>query len=150
MKHKIGFNALSRNNAERKALKRNMVTSLFRFERIETTKQKAKEVQRLAEKMITRAKVDSVHNRRLTSEVLFDEAVVNKLFTEIAPLYAEVNGGYTRIIKTQSRLGDAADMAILELTKKTEKPEKKAEKEAKKEEKAPAKKAEKKAEKAEN
>ena len=134
MKHKIGFNALSRNNAERKALKRNMVTSLFRYERIETTKAKAKEVQRLAEKMITRAKVDNVHNRRLTSAVLFDEAVVNKLFTEIAPLYADVNGGYTRIIKTQNRLGDAAEMAILELTKKTEKPEKKA-KDKKKEDK---------------
>ena len=134
MKHKIGFNALSRNNAERKALKRNMVTSLFRYERIETTKAKAKEVQRLAEKMITRAKVDNVHNRRLTSAVLYDEAVVNKLFTEIAPLYADVNGGYTRIIKTQNRLGDAAEMAILELTKKTEKPEKKA-KDKKKEDK---------------
>jgi len=136
MKHKIGFNALSRNSAERKALMRNMVTSLFRFERIETTSAKAKEVRRLAEKMITRAKVDNVHNRRLTSAVLFDEAVVNKLFTEIAPLYADVNGGYTRIVKTQSRLGDAADMAILELTKKTAKVEKKAAKEAKKEEKA--------------
>ena len=139
MKHRIGFNALSRNNAERKALKRNMVTSLFRFERIETTKAKAKEVQRMAEKMITRAKVDNVHNRRLTSAVLFDEAVVNKLFTEIAPLYADVNGGYTRIIKTQNRLGDAAEMAILELTKKTEKPEKKA-KDNKKEDKKAAKK----------
>lgn len=134
MKHKIGFNALSRTSAERKALKRNMVTSLFRYERIETTKAKAKEVQRLAEKMITRAKVDNVHTRRLTSAILFDEAVVNKLFTEIAPLYADVHGGYTRIIKTSNRLGDAADMAILELTKKTEKPEKKAK--AKKEEKA--------------
>lgn len=134
MKHKIGFNALSRTSAERKALKRNMVTSLFRYERIETTKAKAKEFQRLAEKMITRAKVDNVHNRRLTSAILFDEAVVNKLFTEIAPLYADVHGGYTRIIKTSNRLGDAADMAILELTKKTEKPEKKAK--AKKEEKA--------------
>ena len=133
MKHKIGFNALSRTSAERKALKRNMVTSLFRYERIETTKAKAKEVQRLAEKMITRAKVDNVHNRRLTSAILFDEAVVNKLFTEIAPLYADVHGGYTRIIKTANRLGDAAEMAILELTKKTEKPEKKSK--AKKEEK---------------
>ena len=134
MKHKIGFNALSRTSAERKALKRNMVTSLFRYERIETTKAKAKEVQRLAEKMITRAKVYNVHNRRLTSAILFDEAVVNKLFTEIAPLYADVHGGYTRIIKTSNRLGDAAEMAILELTKKTEKPEKKSK--AKKEEKA--------------
>lgn len=132
MRHKYGFNALSRNSAERKALKRNLVTSLFRFEKIETTKAKAKEVQRLAEKMITRAKVDSVHNRRLTSAVLFDEAVVNKLFTEIAPLYADVHGGYTRIVKTANRLGDAADMAILELTKKVEKKDAKA---AKKEEK---------------
>ena len=139
MKHRIGFNALSRNNAERKALKRNMVTSLFRFERIETTKAKAKEVQRMAEKMITRAKVDNVHNRRLTAAILYDEAVVNKLFTEIAPLYADVNGGYTRIIKTTNRLGDAAEMAILELTKKTEKPEKKA-KDNKKEDKKAAKK----------
>ncbi|MCR4676984.1 MAG: 50S ribosomal protein L17 [Sphaerochaetaceae bacterium] len=128
MRHKYGFNALSRNSAERKALKRNLVTSLFRFERIETTKAKAKEVQRLAEKMITRAKVDSVHNRRLTSAVLFDEAVVNKLFTEIAPLYADVHGGYTRIIKTANRLGDAADMAILELTKKPEKKDAKSDK----------------------
>ena len=126
MKHRIGFHALSRTNAERKTLKRNMVTSLFRFERIETTKAKAKEVQRLAEKMITRAKVDNVHNRRLTSAILYDEAVVNKLFTEIAPLYADVNGGYTRIIKTGRRFNDAAEMAILELTKKTEKSEKKA------------------------
>lgn len=126
MKHKIGFNALSRKSAERKALKRNMVTSLFRYERIETTKAKAKEIQRAAEKLITRAKVDSVHNRRIVSANLFDEAVVNKLFTEIAPLFAEVNGGYTRIIKTASRLNDSAEMAILELTKKTEKPEKKA------------------------
>lgn len=133
MKHRIGFNALSRKNAERKALKRSMVTSLFRFEKIKTTQAKAKEVRRLAKKMITRAKVDNVHNRRLTSAMLFDEAVVNKLFTEIAPLYADVNGGYTRIIKTANRLGDAAEMAILELTKKTEKPEKKAK--AKKEEK---------------
>jgi large subunit ribosomal protein L17 len=151
MKHKIGFNALSRNGAERKALLRNMVTSLFRFERIETTAAKAKEVRRLAEKMITRAKVDNVHNRRLTSAVLFDEAVVNKLFTEIAPLYADVNGGYTRIVKMQSRLGDAADMVILELTKKTEKKDaKEAKKEAKTEkktEKKSEKKSEKKAEK---
>ena len=126
MKHKIGFNALNRRTAERKALKRNMVTSLFRYEKIETTKAKAKEVQRLAEKLITRAKVDSVHNRREVSKTLYDEAMVNKLFTEIAPLYKDVNGGYTRVIKTSYRLNDAAEMAILELTKKTVKPEKKA------------------------
>jgi len=126
MKHKIGFNALNRRTAERKALKRNMVTSLFRYEKIETTKVKAKEVQRLAEKLVTRAKVDSVHNRREVARTIYDEAIVNKLFTEIAPLYKDVNGGYTRVIKTDYRLNDSAEMAILELTKKTAKPEKKA------------------------
>ncbi len=131
MKHRIGFNALSRNRAERKALKRNMVTSLFRYEKIETTLAKAKEVSRVAEKMITRAKDDTTHNRRLTASVLYDDAIVDKLFKEIAPLYLETNGGYTRIIKTQYRNGDSAEMAILELTKKTEKPEK--EKKAKQE-----------------
>lgn len=124
MKHRIGFNALSRNSAERKALKRNMVTSLFRYEKIETTVAKAKEVRRLAEKLITRAKTDSVHNRRIASSVLYDEAVEDKLFKEIAPLFIDINGGYTRIIKTQYRNGDAADMAVLELTKKTEKADK--------------------------
>ena len=124
MKHRIGFNALSRNSAERKALKRNMVTSLFRYEKIETTVAKAKEVRRLAEKLITRAKTDSVHNRRIASSVLYDEAVVDKLFKEIAPLFIDINGGYTRIIKTQYRNGDAADMAVLELTIKTEKADK--------------------------
>ena len=118
MKHKIGFNALSRNASHRKAMKRNMVTSLFRYERIETTKAKALEVRRMAEKMITRAKSDSVHNRRLIARDISDKAVLNKLFTEIAPLFAERNGGYTRILKTGNRLGDAAEMVILELVEK--------------------------------
>ena len=123
MKHRIGFNALSRNNAERKALKRNMVTSLFRFERIETTKAKALEVRKMAEKMITRAKEDSVHNRRIIASDIYDEAVVAKLFKEIAPMFAERKGGYTRILKTGNRLGDAAEMVILELVEKTKKKE---------------------------
>ncbi|MGE4454229.1 MAG: 50S ribosomal protein L17 [Sphaerochaeta sp.] len=148
MKHRIGFNALNRNSAHRKALKRNMVTSLFRYERIETTKAKALEVRRMAEKMITRAKVDSVANRRQIARDINDEAIVAKLFTEIAPLFAERKGGYTRVLKTGNRLGDAAEMVILELVEKTSKPEKKAEKKsAKKTEKKaekPAKKAEKK------
>ena len=105
MKHRIGFNALSRNAAHRKAMKRNMVTSLFRYERIETTKAKALEVRRMAEKMITRAKNDSVHNRRQIARDISDKAVLNKLFTEIAPLFTERNGGYTRVLKTGNRLG---------------------------------------------
>lgn len=125
MKHRIGFNALSRRSGQRKALKRNMVTSLFRYERIETTKAKAKEVQRMAEKMITRAKVDSVHSRRMIARDISDKAVLAKLFTDIAPLFAQRNGGYTRILKTGYRQGDAAEMAILELVEKTAKPKKK-------------------------
>ena len=125
MKHRIGFNALSRKSAERKALKRNMVTSLFRYERIETTKAKALEVRRMAEKMITRAKTDSVHARRMVGRDIKDEAVLAKLFTQIAPLFTDRNGGYTRVLKTGNRMGDAAEMVILELVAKTEKPKKK-------------------------
>ena len=137
MKHRIGFNALSRKSAERKALKRNMVTSLFRYERIETTKAKALEVRRMAEKMITRAKTDSVHARRMVGRDIKDEAILAKLFTQIAPLFTDRNGGYTRVLKTGNRMGDAAEMVILELVAKTEKPKKKSadkgKKEAKKE-----------------
>ena len=135
MKHRIGFNALNRNSAHRKAMKRNMVTSLFRYERIETTKAKALEVRKMAEKMITRAKVDSVANRRQIAKDINDEAIAVKLFTEIAPLFVERKGGYTRILKTGNRLGDAAEMVILELVEKTAKSDKKAEKKAEKTEK---------------
>ncbi len=140
MKHRIGFNALSRTTSERTALKRNMVTSLFRYERIETTKAKALEVRKMAEKMITRAKVDNVHNRRMIARDIKDEAVLDKLFKEIAPLFAERNGGYTRVLKTGYRLGDAAEMVILELVEKTPKKESKKDSKAdKKEAKAKAK-----------
>ena len=115
MKHKRGFNPLQRKAAHRKALHRNMATSLFRKERITTTKAKALEVRRTAEKLITRAKEDSVHNRRIVSSRLFDEAVVAKLFTNIAPRMKERNGGYTRILKLGERKGDAAELVILEL-----------------------------------
>ena len=124
MRHRLGFNALSRKSSQRKALKRNMVTSLFKYERIETTKAKALEVRKMAEKIITRAKEDNVHNRRIVSAYLYDEAMVNKVFTQIAPMFKERKGGYTRILKIGSRLGDAAQMVILELVEKTEKAEK--------------------------
>jgi large subunit ribosomal protein L17 len=115
MKHRRGFNPLERMAAHRKALHRNMVTSLFRYERIRTTKVKALAVRRSAEKLITRAKVDSVHNRRIVSSRLFDEGIVAKLFTDIAPRMKERPGGYTRIIKLGERPGDAAEIVILEL-----------------------------------
>jgi large subunit ribosomal protein L17 len=92
-----------------------MITSLFRKERIKTTKAKAFEIRRAAEKMITRAKEDSVHNRRIVSSRLFDEGIVAKLFTDIAPRMKDRNGGYTRIIKLGERKGDAAEIVILEL-----------------------------------
>jgi large subunit ribosomal protein L17 len=101
--------------AHRKALHRNMVTSLFRHERIKTTKAKALEIRRSAERLITRAKEDSVHNRRIVSSRLFDEGIVAKLFTDIARRMKERNGGYTRVIKLGERAGDAAEMVILEL-----------------------------------
>lgn len=124
MNHRIGFNSLSRSTAERNALLRGMVTSLFKYERIETTKAKALEARRMAEKMITRGKTDSVHNRRIIAKDIRDAAVLNKLFTVIGPANAERNGGYTRILKTGFRKGDAAEMVILELVEKSAKEEK--------------------------
>ncbi len=115
MNHKMGFNPLSRTTAHRRAMLRNMVTSLFRYERITTTKAKALEVRRFAEKLITRGKVDSVHNRRQAARYIQDEIVLAKLFKDIGPRMQDRNGGYTRIMKLGFRQGDAADMAILEL-----------------------------------
>lgn len=114
MKHRIGFNRLDRRQAHRKAMKNNMVTSLFRYERVTTTKAKAHEVKRAAEKLVTRARVDSVHNRRIVAEKIHDKEILAKLFTEIAPRYMERPGGYTRVLKTGFRQGDAAEMVILE------------------------------------
>lgn len=115
MNHKNGFNPLSRTTAHRRAMSRNMVTSLFRYERITTTEAKAKEVRKAAEKLITRAKADSVHNRRIAAKFIADEKILNKLFTEIGPRMKDRNGGYTRILKLGFRQGDAADTVIFEL-----------------------------------
>ena len=138
MNHRNGFNPLSRTTAHRRAMSRNMVTSLFRYERITTTKSKALEVRKSAEKLITRAKEDTVHNRREAAKFISDEKILNKLFTEIGPRMKERNGGYTRVLKLGFRQGDAADVVILELVDyKLESEEEKAEKKAAK--KAPAK-----------
>ena len=115
MNHRNGFNPLSRTTAHRRAMSRNMVTSLFRYERVTTTKAKALEVRKAAEKLITRAKVDSVHNRREAAKFIADEKILNKLFTEIGPRMKDRNGGYTRVLKLGFRQGDAADVVILEL-----------------------------------
>ena len=146
MKHRRGFNTLERMPSHRKALHRNMVTSLFRYERIRTTKTKALAIKRSAEKLITRAKVDNVHNRRIVSTRLFDEGMVAKLFTNIAVRMKERPGGYTRVIKLGERPGDASEIVILELVdyklNTDAASDKKAKKDAKKEskkEKKPAK-----------
>ena len=112
-----GTRKLGRATSHRTAMLRALVTFLLENGKIETTVTRAKEVRALTEKMITIAKEDSVHNRRLVMAFVTKEAVANKLFTEIAPKYADRNGGYTRIIKTQARRGDAAEMAIIELVK---------------------------------
>ena len=140
MNHMTGFNPLSRTTAHRRAMSRNMVTSLSRYERITTTEAKAKEVRKAAEKLITRAKVDSVHNRRIAAKFIADEKILNKLFTEIGPRMKDRNGGYTRIMKLGFRQGDAADQVIFELVD-YKLPEADADdaKEAKKSKKAPAK-----------
>ena len=133
MNHRNGFNPLSRTTAHRRAMSRNMVTSLFRFERITTTSAKAKEVRKAAEKLITRSKVDTVHNRRIAAKFIQDEKILNKLFTELGPRMKDRKGGYTRILKIGFRQGDAADMVILELvdyTLPTEESKEKAEKKA--------------------
>lgn len=115
MNHRNGLNPLSRTSSHRRAMSRNMVTSLFRYERITTTEAKAKEVRKAAEKLITRAKIDSVHNRRIAAKFIADEKILNKLFTEIGPRMKDRNGGYTRILKMGFRQGDAADTVIFEL-----------------------------------
>lgn len=117
MKHRVGFNRLGRSSAHRRAMTRNMLTSLFRHESIRTTKAKALAVRRTAEKMITRSKIDSVHNRRMIARDIYDKAVVAKMFTEIGPRFKERPGGYTRVLKLGPRPSDAAEMVILELVK---------------------------------
>jgi large subunit ribosomal protein L17 len=93
----------------------NLATSLFKEERIETTLARAKAVRPLAEKMITKARGGSLHNRRVVLRTITDNAVVTKLFDEVAPRYAERPGGYTRIVKLGPRRGDGAEMALIEL-----------------------------------
>jgi len=116
MRHKVSGRKLNRSPAHRKMLYRNLVTSLFRYERIETTVPKAKEARSLAEKLITFAKRGDLHARRQVARKLTDPQVLQKLFDDIGPRYAERPGGYTRILRLNGfRKGDNAELAILEL-----------------------------------
>ena len=110
-----GSRKLGRPTDSRKAMLRAMVTYLLENGKIETTVARAKEVRAMAEKMITIAKNDDLASKRQVLAYVTKEDVAKKLFDEIAPKYADVNGGYTRIIKTGPRRGDAAEMCIIEL-----------------------------------
>ena len=150
MRHRRRRGKLARPAAHRVALLRNLVTSLLDHELIETTDAKAKEVRRVADRMITLGKRGSLHARRQAAAVIRDDAIVAKLFGGLAARYEKRPGGYTRVLKSRVRVGDAAPLSIVELVDRPAeskapepKPEKKAEKKApeKAEKKAPAKKA---------
>jgi large subunit ribosomal protein L17 len=115
MRHRVHGRKLGRPTPHRRALLRNLCTSLFEHERITTTVQKAKEVRPVAEKLITLGKNGSLHARRQAAGMLLKAAVVRKLFDTIAGRFADRSGGYTRIIKLGHREGDGADLAIIEL-----------------------------------
>jgi large subunit ribosomal protein L17 len=115
MRHRKAGRQLNRTSAHREAMFRNMASSLFRHELIKTTLPKAKELRRVAEPLITMAKSDSVHKRRLAFARLRDKEAVGKLFVELGPRYVDRPGGYLRILKCGFRAGDAAPMAYVEL-----------------------------------
>ena len=121
MRHRKTGRKLGRTSSHRTAMMRNIVTSLLDMERIVTTVPKAKEVRRVAEQMITLGKRGDLHARRQAMSYIQSKAVVAKLFDQLSSQYADRQGGYTRIIRTGTRLGDAASMAIIELVGYTEK-----------------------------
>ena len=115
MRHRKSGRKLGRNSSHRKAMFRNMATSLVRHEMIKTTVPKAKELRRVVEPLITLAKTDGVANRRLAFDRLRDKEAVGKLFSDLGPRFKDRPGGYLRILKTGPRPGDAAPMAIVQL-----------------------------------
>ena len=120
MRHRQSGRKLNRNSSHRKAMFSNMAASLLNHEVIKTTLPKAKELRRVAEPLITMAKVDSVHKRRLAFSRLRDRDVVTKLFNELGPRYKDRPGGYLRILKMGFRTGDKAPMALVELVDRPE------------------------------
>lgn len=119
MKHRVVGRRLDRTTEHRTAMFRNMVTSLFRHERIVTTTPKAKEMKRFADKFITLAKQGTAHARRLANRDVRDVEVLNKLFETLGPRFKARAGGYTRIVKMGRRAGDAAEMSMIELVERT-------------------------------
>lgn len=117
MPHQIANKRLSRKDGHRKALLRNLATSFFLHERIETTATKAKEASKVVDRLITQARRGDLHSRRLVAAYLLDPRVTKKLCEQIAPSLRDRPGGYTRITKSRVRPGDAAELAILELVR---------------------------------
>jgi len=135
MRHQKTGRKLNRTSSHRKALFRNLAAALFQHESIKTTNPKALELRKVADRLITLAKAGTLHATRLAFAYLRDKEVVKKLFMDIGARYTDTSGGYTRVLKVGPRKGDAAPMAIIELTQKKEQ-----EKEEKKEEQAKGKK----------
>jgi len=115
MRHLNQGRKLGRTSAHRKALLRNLATALLEHERITTTEPKAKELRRVADKLVTLGKRGDLHARRQALQVVRNTDIVRKLFNDIAPRFAERNGGYTRVLRLGYRPGDAAAMAVIEL-----------------------------------
>ncbi len=120
MRHRLGYRKLNRPSGHRKALLRNLVKDLLRYESIRTTEPKAKEMRRSAEKMITLGKDGTLHARRQALKYLNDKKLVAEIFKELAPRFADRKGGYTRILKLGPRGGDGAPMARIELLSEEE------------------------------
>lgn len=118
MRHGKSGKKLSRSVSHRRALMRNMASSLILHEQAETTLIKAKALKGVVEKLITLGRKDSLHNRRQAYSYLMDKAAVHKLFVEVAPRFRARNGGFTRVVRTGFRAGDAAQMAVIELVEK--------------------------------
>lgn len=132
MRHGNAFGKFQKSRAHQRAMFRNMATSLFLNERCETTVQKAKELQRIAEKLITIGRNDTLASRRQAASYIMDKGAVHKLFTDIGPRFKTRAGGYTRVVRTRHRHGDAAEMALISLLAADEAPKKKAKKTEKK------------------
>jgi large subunit ribosomal protein L17 len=117
MPHQVANKRLSRTDGHRKALLRNLATSFFKHEKIETTSTKAKEISKVVERLITQARRGDLHSRRLVASYLTEEPVAKKLFEQIAPSLKDKPGGFTRITKSRVRPGDAAELSIVELVR---------------------------------
>jgi large subunit ribosomal protein L17 len=121
MRHRVAHRKLGRKTEHRIATLRNLASSLFLHERIETTLFKAKDLRPFAERIISKARQDTVHSRRVVARHIHDRELVKRLFSDIGPRFMDRPGGYTRILHTAPRRGDAAEMAIVELVVRKEK-----------------------------